>query len=100
MELTIIRVTSGGRRAPVGCLFEWFGAGRAPVGGLYGITLHIWLYYWDSTMFYSKTDDSSITTKLTTCLAYQRSPKKKKKHGVAATVLQKTNDLVAKLSLN
>ena len=38
----MIRAPSAGRRAPVGC---WFGAVRAPVGGLYGITIHICLYY-------------------------------------------------------
>ena len=47
-------------------------------------------------MSYDYTDDSTITIKLTTCLAHQRSPKKKPKHDAAAKVLQKIDDMVAK----
>ena len=54
------------------------------------------LYCRNCTMSYDYTDDSTITIKLTTCLAHQRSPKKKPKHDAAAKVLQKIDDMVAK----
>ena len=54
------------------------------------------LYCRNCTMSYSYTDDSTITIQLTTCLAHQRSPKKKPKHDAATKVLQKIDDLVAK----